>query len=122
MSPASENKELGRQTEGYAPTDFPGVFQPLSNRDGPPQKQTAVQGAGSRHGGLHQQKAANFHQSEYVGAGRSAIAKLPSRAKLARKWPTLRINRLTWRWRDDASGAKGDDLQSLLVYLGEGAR
>jgi hypothetical protein len=46
---------------------------------------------------------------------------LPSRATLARRWPRLRINRLTWRWVDDASGARGDDLRSLLSYLGEGA-
>jgi hypothetical protein len=93
----------------------------LSNRDRQPQKQNAAQGVGSPRGGKAEPKAANFHAQEYVGVRRSAITKLPSRAKLARKWPKLRINRLTWHWRDDACGAKGDDFQSLLVYLGEGA-
>lgn len=43
----------------------------------------------------------------------------PSKAKLRRKYPGLRVNRLTWRWRDDASGASGNDLHSLLAYLEE---
>ncbi|PWB90920.1 hypothetical protein C5688_08640 [Methylocystis sp. MitZ-2018] len=47
---------------------------------------------------------------------------LPSRATLARKWPALKINRKSGRWCDDASGAKGEDLQSLLAFLAEGAR
>ncbi|PPC88959.1 MAG: hypothetical protein CTY36_16270 [Methylocystis sp.] len=47
---------------------------------------------------------------------------LPSRATLARKWPALKINRFTGRWRDDASGAIGADVASLLAFLGEGAR
>lgn len=47
---------------------------------------------------------------------------LPSRATLARRWPGLRINRLTWCWRDDATGAKGEDLLSLLAFLSEGSR
>jgi hypothetical protein len=44
---------------------------------------------------------------------------LPSKAALARKWPRLRINRLTGRWQDEASGKKGDDFQSLLAFIGE---
>jgi hypothetical protein len=47
---------------------------------------------------------------------------LPSRATLARKWPALKINRLTGRWVDDSSGARGDDITSLLAFLGESAR
>jgi hypothetical protein len=47
---------------------------------------------------------------------------LPSRATLARRWPALKINRLTGRWVDDASGARGDDITSLIAFLGEGAR
>ena len=47
---------------------------------------------------------------------------LPSRAALARRWPGLRVNRLTGRWVDDASGARGDSIDSLLAFLGEGAR
>ncbi|PWB90684.1 hypothetical protein C5688_09165 [Methylocystis sp. MitZ-2018] len=47
---------------------------------------------------------------------------LPSRATLARKWPALKINRFTGRWRDDASGASGVDVASLLAFLGEGGR
>lgn len=47
---------------------------------------------------------------------------LPSRASLARRWPGLRVNRLTWRWRDDASGRGGDNIESLLAFLSEGGR
>jgi hypothetical protein len=54
--------------------------------------------------------------------GESVFGRLPSKADLARKWPKLRVNRYNGRWRDDASGARGDDLQSLLTFLGEGAR
>lgn len=120
--PSPEIKAVERQTGGRAPTDFPGVFSPLSNRNRVPQKETAAQGVGAQRGGKFQTKAANFRQAEYVGASVSATAKLPSRASLARKWPALKINRLTWRWIDDASGAGGDDIASLLAFLGEGAR
>jgi hypothetical protein len=54
--------------------------------------------------------------------GESVFGRLPTKADLARKWPKLRVNRYNGRWRDDASGARGDDLQSLLTFLGEGAR
>lgn len=49
-------------------------------------------------------------------------ALLPSRAALARRWPRLRVNRLSWRWRDDATGARGDSIETLVVFLGERAR
>jgi hypothetical protein len=52
---------------------------------------------------------------------RSTLKELPTRATLKRRWPGLRINRLTWRWRDDTTGARGDNFQSLLSYVGEGA-
>jgi hypothetical protein len=45
---------------------------------------------------------------------------LPSRATLARKWPRLKINRLTWHWRDDATGANGSDFESLRAFLAWG--
>ena len=153
--PAREIKGVERQTAGSALTDFPGVFSPLSNRNGTPQKQTAAQGVGSQRGGKTEVKAANFRDSDYVRAGLSAIAKsdcprdaligdrgpvsapdakrlppvtlfdprlLPSRATLARKWPALKINRFTGRWRDDASGAHGAEVASLLAFVGECAR
>jgi hypothetical protein len=44
---------------------------------------------------------------------------LPSKAILARKWPRLRVNRLTGRWLDEASGSNGEDFQSLLAFLGK---
>ncbi|MGD9657096.1 MAG: hypothetical protein AB7U61_05550 [Methylocystis sp.] len=47
---------------------------------------------------------------------------LPSRATLARRFPKLRLNRYTGRWLDDASGARGDDIESLLAFHREGAR
>jgi hypothetical protein len=109
-------------------------------------KQTAAQGVGAQRGGKTEVKAANFRDADYVRDGLCAIAKstcphagliggpesqssetfnprlLPSRATLARKWPALKINRFTGRWRDDASGASGADVASLLAFLGEGAR
>jgi hypothetical protein len=57
--------------------------------------------------------------SELIPAKQDPQA-LQSRATLTRRWPCLRVNRQTWRWRDDASGAHGDDLGSLLVFLNEG--
>lgn len=45
------------------------------------------------------------------------MSALPSRAELARRWPRLRVNRLTFKWVDDESSAKGDDLASLLAFL-----
>lgn len=47
---------------------------------------------------------------------------LPSKAMLARRWPSLKINRLSWRWVDDHSGEKGEDLTTLLAFLKKGAR
>uniref|UniRef100_UPI0025FEAEAD hypothetical protein n=1 Tax=Methylocystis sp. TaxID=1911079 RepID=UPI0025FEAEAD len=43
----------------------------------------------------------------------------PPRATLARCWPGLRVNRLTWRWVDVASGRRGDSIETLLAFLGE---
>ncbi|MFZ3181648.1 MAG: hypothetical protein WA156_15905 [Methylocystis silviterrae] len=45
---------------------------------------------------------------------------IPSRATLSRRFPALRINRYTGAWRDDASGAKGDDVVSLLAFINGG--
>lgn len=50
------------------------------------------------------------------------LQQLPSRAVLARRWPRLRINRLSGRWVDDASGGKGDTFESLLALLSAGGR
>ncbi len=52
------------------------------------------------------------------------LKELPSRATLARRSPGLKVNRLTGAWRDDASGAKGDTIESLRIFLSErgGAR
>ncbi|RNJ50291.1 hypothetical protein D1O30_12470 [Methylocystis hirsuta] len=49
-------------------------------------------------------------------------AALPNKAALARKWPFLRVNRLSGRWRDDATGASGAGLESLLSYLSTSGR
>ena len=51
---------------------------------------------------------------------RHNLKELPSRATLARRWPGLRINRLTWRWRDDATGAHGDNIELLRAFLEQG--
>ena len=68
-------------------------------------------------------KASNLQSRDYAAACLSAIAKLPSRATLARLFPRLRINRLTWRWCDDASGAHRADAASLLTFIaGRAAR
>ncbi len=66
-------------------------------------------------------KLAAVDNSE-ISTSRLNLKELPSRATLARNWPGLRVNRLTWRWRDVATGAKGEDLQSLLCFLSEGSR
>jgi hypothetical protein len=47
------------------------------------------------------------------------LQQLPSRATLARRFPRLRLNRFTGAWRDDASGAKGNTIESLLKFIGE---
>ena len=47
---------------------------------------------------------------------------LPSRAVLARRWLRLLLNHYTGAWLDDATGARGDDIKSLLVFLFEGGR
>jgi hypothetical protein len=60
--------------------------------------------------------------SSEPNTSRLVLKELPSRARLARRWPGLRINRLTWCWHDDATGAKGEDLLSLLAFLSEGSR
>jgi hypothetical protein len=48
--------------------------------------------------------------------------KIPSRAVLAQRFPSLKVNRLSWRWCDDRTGQRGDDLASLSRYLGEARR
>jgi hypothetical protein len=70
-------------------------------------------------GGARESDCVAAVTSELIPAKQDPQA-LPSRATLARRWPCLRVNRLTGRWRDDASGAHGDDLGSLLVFLNEG--
>jgi hypothetical protein len=47
---------------------------------------------------------------------------LPSRATLARRFPRLRVNRFTGAWRDDASGKRGDTIDSLRAYIAEASR
>lgn len=62
--------------------------------------------------------------SEIIPPKQDLQASLPSRATLARRSPGLKVNRLTGAWRDDASGAKGDTIESLRIFLSErgGAR
>lgn len=64
-------------------------------------------------------KLAGVDNSEN-STSRPDLKKIPSRQMLARRWPRLRVNRLTWRWREDGSGAKGDDVESLLAFLEKG--
>jgi hypothetical protein len=45
------------------------------------------------------------------------LRKLPSKAVLEKRFPRLALNRLTHRWRDDATGEHGDSLESLIAYL-----
>jgi hypothetical protein len=90
---------------------------------GPPGPKTEIAARlGEPDGDKSIKKASNLQAEGYSDYKSNAIEKLPNRATLARKWPALRINRLTWRWRDDASGARGDDITSLIAFLGEGAR
>ena len=53
-------------------------------------------------------------------ANENQAPRLPSRAQLARKWPRLRVNRYTGAWCDDASGARGDTIESLRAFLSSG--
>jgi len=48
--------------------------------------------------------------------------KIPPRAALARRFPGLHVNRLSWAWCDDRTGARGYDRASLLEFLAKGAR
>jgi hypothetical protein len=59
-----------------------------------------------------------------ISTSRLNLKELPSRATLARRWPGLKVNRLTGRWVDDATGARGDTIESLRIFLSErgGAR
>ncbi|HEY8067077.1 MAG TPA: hypothetical protein VIF40_20480 [Methylosinus sp.] len=69
-------------------------------------------------------------RSEKLDAARRALAaaeerqntRVPSRAALARKWPRLRVNRMSWAWIDEASGERGYTQASLLEYLRKEAR
>ena len=118
---ANDFRHLTPSLGSSPPIEKQGVFG-TSPKPAPAVKNETAARLGEAGGGENEVKAGNFQAQGYVGAGFSAIAKLPSRATLARKWPKLHINRLTWRWRDDASGAWGDDFESLLVFLGERAR
>ncbi len=60
--------------------------------------------------------------SDIIPPKQDLQASLPSRATLARRSPGLKVNRYTSACRDDATGAKGDGLDSLLAFLGEGSR
>ncbi len=60
--------------------------------------------------------------SDIIPPKQDLQASLPSRATLARRWPRLRVNRFSGRWRDDVSGARGEDIESLLAFLSEGSR
>ena len=51
-----------------------------------------------------------------------AAQQIPSRAVLARRFPKLRLNCYTRAWCDDASGARGYTIESLLAFLREGGR
>lgn len=57
--------------------------------------------------------------------GESAVdllRRLPSKAVLERRFPKLAVNRMTGRWMDGETGARGDDLESLLACLGKRSR
>ena len=56
------------------------------------------------------------------GASPHKNQQIPSRAVLARRFPRLRVNRLSGLWCDDASGKRGDDVELLLAFLREGGR
>lgn len=70
-----------------------------------------------RTGGARKSDCLEAVRSETNPPKQDPQASLPSRAALARQWPGLRVNRLTWRWRDDATGRGGDSIESLLAFL-----
>lgn len=84
-----------------------------SKRRGPPPREAVGDPLNCR-------KLAGVDSSDHKPT-KSPSQVLPSRSTLARRWPALRLNRYTGAWRDDASGAKGADVASLLSYIG-GAR
>ncbi len=47
---------------------------------------------------------------------------IPGKAALARRFPRLRVNRLSGRWRDEATGERGDDFASLATFISGGRR
>jgi hypothetical protein len=77
------------------------------NRRGPPQRDADSDPQNAMLGGLHSSDNTSL----------ANLKALPSRATLARKWPKLRLNRYTGTWIDDASGARGDDFESLRAFL-----
>jgi len=60
--------------------------------------------------------------NEIAQAQSESQLKIPPRAILARRWPKLRVNRYSGKWLDEASGARGDSLASLVAYIGGEAR
>lgn len=114
-----------RLTKGLGactPLEKQGVFGTSPKPAPPVQNETATPGEDRSGGEIEMKGVENLQAEGYSPHWPNASAKLPNKAALARKWPALKINRLTWRWCDDASGAKGADLGSLLAFLGEGAR
>ncbi len=58
-------------------------------------------------GGARESDCLGAVSSEIIPQKQQPQVLLPSRAALAWRWPNLRLNRLTGRWVDDASGASG---------------
>jgi hypothetical protein len=54
--------------------------------------------------------------------GTTTAQLIPPRATLARRFPRLRVNRLSGKWCDDQTGERGDDTPSLLAYLARRGR
>ena len=79
------------------------------NRRGPPQRDADGDPQNAMLGGLHSSDSTSL----------ANLKAIPSRATLSRRWPRLRVNRLSGRWIDDASGAKGDDFAIRLAAAGE---
>ena len=69
----------------------------------------------------HRRAAFDGSENTNPSARTQGVPALPSKATLARRFPKLRVNRLTGRWVDDASGREGRRRsRALLAFINGG--
>jgi hypothetical protein len=70
----------------------------------------------------HRRAASDGSENTNPSERTQGVTALPSKTTLARHFPALRINRYTGRWVDDATGARGDAIETLLSYIAGGEK